>query len=344
MRVFLTYDKPGALESPINHSLKWLEDNQPEWAKVVGSTFGIVALLEIIKMSHPPTPPWIKTASHSQPTERLGLWQKPLREPVDSKQCLLAALHCSWSSEPLFIHRHIGIQSASSLFSLITNKLQFLCMWRLKANYLWETGPEEREQPVAKWFTLRAILFYRLLNSPDHSKICMYYSAFQRKNCCLTRQPSAFWILWCIWDTLPFRIKLKSYFSVGGKRNEREKGSRVTLPLDFHCCEWIHVRNIWTETAYSTCVFVCLELEAMLSKLRFSCEGKELSPVWEIIQEHLLSSRCRDGMCEACGAKHQQVQGERTITSPEADDLWDNSCPRRHLRRWLFRVEQNCAL
>lgn len=155
--------------------MSWVAgDNQRESPKVVQNALGIDALLEIIKVFHLQ----IKTASHSQLTERLGLWQKPLREPVDSKKCLLAARHCFWSSEPLFIHRRIGIQSASSLFSLITNKLQFLCMWRLKANYLWETGPEERERPLAKWFTLSAILFYRLLNSLDHSKICMYYSAF----------------------------------------------------------------------------------------------------------------------------------------------------------------------
>lgn len=164
-----------------------------------------------LRSKQPPIHSWLKG---------LVCGKKPLREPVDSKQCLLAALHCSWSSEPLFIHRRIGIQSASSLFSLITNKLQFLCMWRLKANYLWETGPEERERPLTKWFTLRAILFYRLLNSLDHRKICMYYSAFQRKNCYPARQPSAFWTLWCIWDMLPFRIRLKSYFSVGGKWNE----------------------------------------------------------------------------------------------------------------------------
>lgn len=30
----------------------------------------------------------IKTASYSQLTEKLGLWQKPLREPADSKQRL----------------------------------------------------------------------------------------------------------------------------------------------------------------------------------------------------------------------------------------------------------------
>lgn len=195
--------------------VEWLEDNQRELAKVVQR---IVALLEIISV-----PSRIKTASHSQLTEKLGLWWKPLREPVNSKQCLLAALLCSWSSEPLFIHRRIGIQSASSLFPLITNKLQFLCMWRLKANYLWETGPEESERPLAKWFTLRAFLFYRLLNLWDHCKICMYYSAFQRKNCCPARQPSALWTLWCIWDMLPFSIRLWSYFSVGGKWNEWEK-------------------------------------------------------------------------------------------------------------------------
>lgn len=78
-------------------------------------------------------------------------------------------------------------------------------------------------------------------------------------------------------------------------------------------------------------------------KLRFSCKGKELSPVCEIIQEHLVESRCRDGMCEACGAKRQQVQGERTLTSPGAGDLQDNSYPLL-LGRRLFRVEQNCAL
>lgn len=56
-----------------------------------------------------------------------------------------------------------------------------------------------------------------------------------------------------------------------------------------------------------------------------------------------MSSRCRDRVCEACGVKHQQVQGERTVTSPGAGDLPGNSYP-THLRRWFFRSEQNCAL
>lgn len=64
--------------------------------------------------------------------------------------------------------------------------------------------------------------------------------------------------------------------------------------------------------------------EEMSSEPRSAGEKRELSPVCEIIQEHLLS-RCRDGMCEACGAKHQQVLGERIVTSPGADDLLDNS-------------------
>lgn len=157
---------------------------------------------------------------------------------MDSKQCLLAALHCSWSSEPLFIHRHIGIQSASSLFSLITNKLQFLCMWRLKANYLWETGPEESERPLAKWFTLRAILFYRLLNSLDHSKICMYYSAFQRKKCYPARQSSAFLDTVMHLRHAAFQDQVKVLFFSRGQIKWVEKGvlssdppSRFSPPL-----------------------------------------------------------------------------------------------------------------
>lgn len=34
--------------------------------------------------------------------------------------------------------------------ALITNKLQFLCMCRLKANYLWESGAEKSERPLAR--------------------------------------------------------------------------------------------------------------------------------------------------------------------------------------------------
>lgn len=48
----------------------------------------------------------------------------------------------------------------------------------------------------------------------------MYYSAFQRKNCCPARQPSAFWTLWSIWYILPLRIRLRAYFSVAGEANE----------------------------------------------------------------------------------------------------------------------------
>lgn len=104
-------------------------------------------------------------------------------------------------------------------------------MWRLKSNYLWETGPEEGARPLAKWFTLRAILFYRLLNSLDHSKICMYYSAFERKNCCPARLPSAFWTLWYIWGMLPFRIRLKSYFSAWGQMKwVGKKGGLSSVP------------------------------------------------------------------------------------------------------------------
>ena len=56
-RIFLVHYKRVAIESPFNHSLKWvewLEDNQKESAKVVQNALGIVALLEIIKV--PPTP------------------------------------------------------------------------------------------------------------------------------------------------------------------------------------------------------------------------------------------------------------------------------------------------
>ena len=168
---------------------------------------------------------------------------------MDSKQCLLAALHCSWSSEPLFIHRRIGIQSASSLFSLITNKLQFLCMWRLKANYLWETGPEERERPLAKWFTLRAILFYRLLNSLDHSKICMYYSAFQRKELLPCETAICFLDIVMHLRHATFQDQVKVLFFSGGQMKwVEEKGSPASLPSRFspflHCSEGFKVRNI----------------------------------------------------------------------------------------------------
>lgn len=48
------------------------------------------------------------------------------------------------------------------------------------------------------------------------------------------------------------------------------------------------------------------------------------------MQEHLVASRCGDGMCEACGAKHRQLQGESTVASPGAGDrcpahLWKGS-------------------
>lgn len=136
-------------------------------------------------------------------------------------------------------------------------------MWRLKSNYLWETGPEEGARPLAKWFTLRAILFYRLLNSLDHSKICMYYSAFERKNCCPARLPSAFWTLWYIWGMLPFRIRLKSYFSAWGQMKwVGKKGglssvppSNFSLPLiaakAFKCKIYIYI-YIRGETAWAS--------------------------------------------------------------------------------------------
>lgn len=134
-------------------------------------------------------------------------------------------------------------------------------MWRLKSNYLWETGPEEGERPLAKWFTLRAIPFYRLLKSLDHSKVCMYYSAFERKNCCPARQPSAFWTLWCIWGVLPFRIRLKSYFSAGGQMKwvggEKKRPPSPITPPPFklltppQCSEGFKVKYIyiWSEIA-----------------------------------------------------------------------------------------------
>lgn len=48
----------------------------------------------------------------------------------------------------------------------------------------------------------------------------MYYSAFRRRNRCPVRQPSAFWTVWCIRDTPPFRTALRSYFSAGGELYE----------------------------------------------------------------------------------------------------------------------------
>lgn len=153
----------------------------------------------------------LRAASHSRRSERLDLRRKPLKGgAANSKQCLMAALHCSWSSEPLFIHCHIGIQSASSLFSLITNKLQFLCMCRLKANYLWETGPEKSERPLARKKKMKGeerkkgvggsrgelSSFYRPLNLPDHSNVCVYYSAFPAGgNAAPVRPQSAPWTL-----------------------------------------------------------------------------------------------------------------------------------------------------
>lgn len=61
--------------------MEWLEDNQRESAKVVLSASKIVALLKIIK-TFLCTP---RAASHSQLSERLDSWRKPLREPVNSK-------------------------------------------------------------------------------------------------------------------------------------------------------------------------------------------------------------------------------------------------------------------
>lgn len=144
-----------------------------------------------------------------------------------------------------------------------------------------------------------------------------------------------------------FQDQVKVLFFSGGQMKwvGGEKGLFGVPPSRFspspRCSEGFKVRNIWAEIACTR--LDVSELEEMSSWLRFSGKGKELSPVWEIIQEHLVSSRCRDGMCEACGAKLQQLQGERTVTSPGAGDLRDNSCP-AHLRRWLFRIGQNCAL
>lgn len=44
-------------------------------------------------------------------------------------------------------------------------------MRRPKANYLWGTGPEEGERPLAKWLTLRAAQLYRLLDPLDRACI-----------------------------------------------------------------------------------------------------------------------------------------------------------------------------
>ena len=75
-----------------------------------------------------------------------------------------AASHCLFIATLAFkVHAHCS--------PLITNKLQFLCMRRLKANYLWGTGPEEGEKPLAKWLTLRPAQFYRLLDPPDRACI-----------------------------------------------------------------------------------------------------------------------------------------------------------------------------
>lgn len=72
--------------------------------------------------------------------------------------------------------------------------------------------------------------FYRLLNRPDHGNIRVYYSAFHWEKRCPARQPSAPRTLWCIWDMLPFRIRLKSYFSMWAKLNGRGRGDALLHP------------------------------------------------------------------------------------------------------------------
>lgn len=70
---------------------------------------------------------------------------------MNSKQRLLAALRCSWSAEPLFIHRRIGIQSARSLFS--SHNQQVAIFMHAKAGgklFMGGTGPEEREKASSK--------------------------------------------------------------------------------------------------------------------------------------------------------------------------------------------------
>lgn len=150
--------------------------------------------------------------------------------------------------------------------------------------------------------------------------------------------------------TLQDQVKVL-FFSMA--TNEMSGGKRgaflASLPRTFHrpslqrrlsSAKYIYIYQRGNCMSRSRCTRIGRKRQ---KKLRFSCERKELSPVWEIIQEHLVESRCRDGMCEACGAKRQQVQGERTLTSPGAGDLQDNSYPLL-LGRRLFRVEQNCAL
>ena len=168
---------------------------------------------------------------------------------MDSKQCLLAALHCSWSSEPLFIHRRIGIQSASSLFSLITNKLQFLCMWRLKANYLWETGPEKRERPRAKWFTLVFSIGYwiRWITA----RYACIIQLFRWRIVALLDSHLLFGHCDAFEICYTFQDMVKVFFFSRGQIKWVEKWFFSVPPSRFlhppHCNEGFKVRNNWEE-------------------------------------------------------------------------------------------------
>ena len=88
--------------------------------------------------------------------------ENPLGEPGEPKQSPGRALHCSWSIETLFIHRHIGIQGASALFFLITQQVAIFMHVKVEGK-LFMGGWSCRKRTNAlwlKWFTLRAILFY----------------------------------------------------------------------------------------------------------------------------------------------------------------------------------------
>lgn len=110
---------------------------------------------------------------------------------MNSKQRLLAALRCSWSAEPLFIHRRIGIQSARSLFS--SHNQQVAIFMHAKAGgklFMGGLDLRKEKRPLAKWFTLREALFYRLLDSLHRACIIQRLGEGS-----LAGQPSAFWTL-----------------------------------------------------------------------------------------------------------------------------------------------------
>lgn len=121
------------------------------------------------------------------------------------------------------------------------------------------------------------------------------------KNCCPARRPSAFWTLWCIWDMLPFRIRLKSYFSVGSKWNECGGGKcPVSVPPPqskisaciLMCLNWKKCCPSWCLAAWGT--FTCMrnysrtsggvqmqrwDVQGVWCQSTSSCKVKGLSPL-----------------------------------------------------------------